>query len=101
MTKISSWLLPELMGRYQNIKFSGSKISSFHIPVNLFDINPPTIQTEHFNYTVKNALMFLVIILAIKKEGHVFFLIVGNRYSGTWNLQINCCITPRNINIKV
>jgi len=26
--------------------------------------------------------MFLVIILAIKKEGHAFFRIVGNRYSG-------------------
>lgn len=48
MTKISSWLLPELTGRCQDIKMSGSKVSSFNIPVNLFDINPPTIQTEHF-----------------------------------------------------
>jgi len=34
------------------------------------------------NYTVKNTLTFLVIILVLKKEGHAFFRIVGNRYSG-------------------
>jgi len=48
MTKTSSLLLPELTGRCQDIKLTGSKISSFHISVNLFDIDPPTFQTEYF-----------------------------------------------------